>query len=132
MANDKDVVDKFVGDYLSDGNFDPNNPPSKKSWFPKAGVEMSIFGVDLLGQDMTTVIGAYAKVTISESDAKAAIEQAVYRVVGNDLVATDIELMPGLLCTEKLVLQQHGSVLHELEFSDGDKGKWICPSKPKA
>jgi hypothetical protein len=62
---------------------------------------------------------------------------AVYRAVAEDtLVAQDIELQPGLLCKETLVVirdaqQQRVAVEHRIEFSDGTAGVWLCPDAPK-
>jgi hypothetical protein len=131
MNDSEAIIDAFVGtDYESDGRWN-GSPPQHAAWFPVKGVRMTIFMVP-----MTEAGKAYAKVTISASPAKGAIEKALYRAVDEDtLVAQDIELQPGLFCKETLVVlrdaqQQRTAVEHRLEFSDGTSGVWLCPHAP--
>jgi hypothetical protein len=122
------IIDKFVGDYESDGNLQ-NVPAKYQQWFPGAGVRMTIYKVGMAqGGDK-----AYAKVTISQSPAKGVIEKTAYRVFDTDkLVGRDLEIATGLLLTtETLVLttdsQGKPAVKHDLVFADGLKGDWLCP-----
>jgi hypothetical protein len=131
MNDSEAIIDAFVGsDYVSNGDWN-GIPPQHAAWFPVKGVRMTIFKVP-----MTQAGKAYAKVTISASPAKGAIEKALYRAVDEDmLVAQDIELQPGLFCQETLVVvrdakQQRIAVEHRLEFSDGTSGIWLCPDSP--
>jgi hypothetical protein len=133
MSDKEAIIDAFVGnDYVSDGDWN-GIPAQHAAWFPVAGVRMTIFKVP-----MTQAGKAYAKVTISASPAKGAIEKALYRALDEDedtLVAQDIELQPGLFCKETLAVvrdaqQQPTAVEHRLEFSDGTKGIWLCPHAP--
>jgi hypothetical protein len=132
MKNNAAIVESFVGTYVSNGAWD-GNPADKASWFPQAGVTMTIKRVDITDLEGQPTGDAYAKVSISSSDAKEAIEQAAYRVVDeNTLRATNIELMPGLLMDEFLELQwdanqKRCAVKHTLKFSDGTQGAWVCP-----
>ena len=127
MSDNEAIVNEFVGsDYVSDGKWN-GVPIQHAAWFPVAGVRMTIYKVA-----MTQTGQAYAKVTISASPAKGAIEKAIYRTADDGtLVARDIELQPGLLCTETLRVQAD-AVKHELSFSDGSRGDWLCPHVPAA
>jgi hypothetical protein len=127
MSDSEAIVNGFVGsDYVSDGKWN-GVPLQHAAWFPVAGVKMTIYKVA-----MTQSGEAYAKVTISASPAKGSIEKAIYRAADDGtLVAQDIELQPGLLCTETLRVVADG-VKHELSFSDGSKGDWLCPHVPAA
>ena len=127
MSDSETIVNGFVGsDYVSDGKWN-GVPAQHAAWFPVEGVRMTIYKVA-----MTKDGQAYAKVTISASPAKGSIEKAIYRAEDDGtLVAKDIELQPGLLCTETLRVVANG-VRHELLFSDQTKGDWLCPHAPAA
>ena len=64
--------------------------------------------------------------------AKIAVERAVFRVDGDKLVATNMELNSGVLLTETLTMKTnangHKEMEHSLLFSDNCHGKWICES----
>jgi hypothetical protein len=122
------IIDKFVGDYESDGNLQ-NIPQKYQQWFPGKGVRMTIYKVGM-AQDVGK---AYAKVTISQSPAKGVMEKTVYRVLDIDkLVGQDLEIATGLLLTkETLVLattaEGQPAVRHDLLFGDNLTGDWLCP-----
>lgn len=130
--SDEDVVNKFVGNYEQrDENQIVNSDPAKIIYYPRNGVRLQIDKVlvtDKPGE-------AYAKIRISNDGgafaAKLALERAVFRVVGDTLVATDMELKAGTLLTETLTMtkydgQGHNEMLHSLKFSDDAHGTWIC------
>jgi hypothetical protein len=130
--SDEDVVNKFVGNYENkDEEKTHNDHPEKDPYYPREGVKLRIDMVRL-----TDVPGgAYAKVKVTDIggafSAKPALEHAVFRVVGNTLVATDMELKPGLLLTETMTMTKddglgHKEMKHALVFSDGKGGDWIC------
>jgi hypothetical protein len=122
--SDHDVIVQFVGRFVSDGTIEAISSNKHASWYPGARVELELFEVPILGTNE-----AYAKEVIDDHasafPAKHAIEAAVYRVDGNSLVARDIEVAPGLLVTETLTLR-NGDMVHSLQFSDGENGRWIC------
>jgi hypothetical protein len=122
--SDHDVISEFVGLFASDGLIESISSNAHASWYPGAGVMIEVFEVPIIGTN-----GAYAKEAIDDSlsalPVRLAIEAAVYRVVGNTLVARDIEVAPGLLLTETLTLR-NGDMVHSLSFSDGESGAWIC------
>jgi hypothetical protein len=132
--SDEDVVKKFVGDYeQQDEDKIKNDHPEKDPYYPRNGVKLRI---DLV--KLTDVPGrAYAKIKVTDPtgafSAKPAIENAVFLVAGDALVATDMELKPGLLLTETLTMtsgvgQVPKVMLHSLKFSDEKHGTWICKS----
>ena len=124
--SEESVIDGFVGNYVSDGNT-TSNDPAKIHYYPRPGVKLKLTKIP-----MTSGGGkAYAKIKIDPSgnpfDAKLAIERAVFKVYGNDLVADDIEIAPGLLVKETLTMDAAKKEMkHTLEFSDGHLGSWIC------
>ena len=122
--SDHDVIVQFVGKFVSDGAIEAISSNKHASWYPGAGVRLELFEVSILGTN-----DAYAKEVIDDLDsafpAKSAIEAAVYRVNGSVLVARDIEVAPGLLVTETLTMR-NGDMVHSLQFSDGENGRWIC------
>jgi hypothetical protein len=132
MSDSIKVINRFVGKYVAEELTDPVTPQNKKKWVPKAGVAMEIVRHDLKSPDGSAIVGAYAKVKLST---QPAIEDAIYRVVDERLIASNIELETGLLLTETLRLmkftdasgKERVGVEHNLQFSDGDQGRWICP-----
>ena len=131
MSNEgSSEVDKFVGNFVSDGDWN-GKPEHMASWFPTKGIAMTIVRIDVLDLKGKPV-NAYAKVTISSSPAKRAIETAVYRLENGNLVARNIELHAGLLVDETLVAlvdpnsKAVTGIRHDLEFSDGTAGRWTC------
>lgn len=130
--SDESVVDTFVGNYEQrDENKIVNSDPPKIIYYPKNGVRLKIEKVLLTGKPGE----AYAKIRVSNDGgafaAKLALERAVFRVAGNTLVATDMELEAGTLLTETLTMtkddgQGNKEMTHSLQFSDGAHGTWIC------
>lgn len=122
--SDLGVIAGFAGQFASDGTIEVLSSNKHASWYPGAGVKLELYAVPIAGTN-----DAYAKEVIDDSasafPAKEAIEAAVYRVVGDSLVARDIEVAPGLLLTETLTLR-NGDMVHSLQFSDGESGRWIC------
>jgi hypothetical protein len=127
--SDENVIDRFVGKYESDG-LKSNSDPNKRDYYPAKGVKLEIEKIPMTGKAGE----AYAKVRVTNGDtfnAKLTLQRAIFRVVGNSLVAKDLELQAGLLFTETLTitkddLQGNKEMLHELSFSDGALGTWIC------
>src|SRR3954452_12989564 len=122
--SDHDIIIQFVGHFVSDGTIEAISSNKHASWYPGAGVKLELFEVSILCKK-----DAYAKEVIDDSGsafpAKVAIEDAVYKVEGAALVARDIEVSRGLLLTETLTLHA-GDMVHSLQFSDGETGRWIC------
>jgi hypothetical protein len=134
MTNDEAVIKPFVGTFWSTDEWSPGNNLDNRSWYPRPGVKLVVDEVKIKNKE-GQVTGAYAKVRVSESDAKAAIEQAVYRVQGDKLVAENVELNAGLLLNETLEMiyddsHQPVGMKHHLEFSDAWQGTWICKTFP--
>ena len=122
--SDHDVIIQFVGNFVSDGTIEAISSNKHASWYPGAGVKLGLYEVPILGTK-----DAYAKEIIDDSasafPAKHAVQAAVYRVDGTSLVGRDIEVAPGLLVTETLTMRKDDMV-HSLQFSDGENGRWIC------
>ncbi len=122
--SDHQVIAGFAGRFESDGTIESMSSNKHASWYPGAGVKLELYEVPITGTHQS-----YAKEVIDDSasafPAKEAIEAAVYRVDGNRLIASDIEVAPGLLLTETLTLR-NGDMVHSLQFSDGESGSWIC------
>jgi hypothetical protein len=134
VMSDASVIEMFVGNYeQKDEDKIENSDPNKLLYYPRNGVRLTIEKVLLLNGKNEE---AYAKMRISNGEtftAKLASERAVFRVVGETLVATDMELSPGSLITETLTMTKndgkgHKEMLHSLKFSDGQHGTWICKS----
>ena len=127
---DLDVIKKFVGDDGKENKYEvrddlktENKHPEKEPYYPRVGVKLTLEVrklVDVPG-------GAYVKIDVTKGTwgAKDPVEQAVFRVVGNTLVA-DMEVDSGVLLTETLTMLANGHMEHALLFSDGKRGKWIC------
>jgi hypothetical protein len=126
--SDSTVIDQFVGNYESDGVI-TNVDPKKRIYYPVKGVKLNV-----KKQLVDGVEGkAYAKITIlpgEEFEGKMKLEQAVFRVLDDDLIADTIEIQPGLLLQERLTMQKNSNgkkeMKHTLRFSDGSLGTWIC------
>jgi hypothetical protein len=124
--SDETVIDGFVGEFVSDGNSNSQDP-KKLQYYPKPGVKLKLKKVP-----MTSGGGrAYAKIKIDPNgkpfDAKLALERAVFKVSDEKLVADDIEVSPGLLLKETLTMNAETKEMkHTLQFSDGALGSWIC------
>lgn len=123
--SDSDVIQRFVGKFHSDGN--PTNEHAKNAqYYPKPGVNLSLEPVDLEG----TAGKAYAKIRIEPGPVsfggKLALERAVFRVENDTLVARDMEASPGLLIVETLTIDSARRMTHQLKFSDGTLGSWVC------
>lgn len=127
--SDETVVDKFVGDYEQrDEKKIENTFPEKETYYPRLGVKLRLEKRRLSGVPG----GAYAKIVVTGGtwSAKDAVEAAIFRVVDNTLVATNMELESGLLLTETLTMKTNAQgkkeMEHSLVFSDTCHGKWIC------
>jgi hypothetical protein len=123
--SDSDVIDRFVGNFRSMGT-GTSNDPDKAQYYPRAGVRLRLDRIMLTGN---TGGKAYAKIKIDPDGepfgGARALERAVFRVENDTLVAHDIEVNPGLLLVETLTMGPTG-MTHELKFSDGALGTWIC------
>lgn len=126
--SDATVIDEFVGDYESDGQT-TSDSADKAPYYPRKGVKLKLDKVPVTDVDG----GAYAKIRIKPDGepfgGKLALERAVFRVHGAELVAEDMELAPGMLLTETLKMKNVNGkkeMTHTLNFSDGSLGTWIC------
>src|SRR4030095_6918877 len=120
--SDSTVIDDFVGEYQSDGKT-TSTRQDKLQYYPREGAKMALEKVVLSGVSG----GAYAKIRIKPDGApfgaKLALERAVFRVHGDDLVAEAIEIAPGMLLKETLKMTESVNgkkeMTHTLSFSDG-------------
>lgn len=126
--SDSTVIDDFVGEYQSDG-VTTSSHPDKNPYYPRKGVKLKLDKVPLIGAGDK----AYAKIKIKPDGepfgGKLALERAVFRVQGDDLVAQGMEIAPGMLLTEKLTMKTVNGkkeMTHTLSFSDGSLGTWVC------
>jgi hypothetical protein len=130
--SDLDVIKKFVGNdgkknkyEVRDDKKTVNTHKEKEPYYPREGVK-----IELEVQKLVDVAGgAYVKIVVTKGSwgAKNQVEQAVFRVSGpSSLVATDMEVDSGTLLTETLTMMANGHMKHELLFSDGKRGSWIC------
>ncbi|MBB6093783.1 hypothetical protein HNQ60_002664 [Povalibacter uvarum] len=126
--SDDTTIEKFLGDYVSGGEWF-SSLSSHNGWFPPAGVELKF----ILGDDDKS-----AKVIVTVqgdlSDAvKEAIERATYVPKDGKLTAQVGHGSVGILETLRMEGEQQSKTMHHmLQFSDGEVGYWICPSKPKS
>ena len=124
--SDHGVIARFVGKYVSDGQIVESSDPDKVAYYPGKGVQLTLIEFPL------SEAKAYAKINDpsgAQWGGARALERAIFRVEGESLVAENIELAPGSLLKEKLVMNEDASMSHLLEFSDAQHGQWIC--KPK-
>jgi hypothetical protein len=135
--SDSTVIDKFVGEYESDGVITPSSPADdKKPYYPKKGVKLVLDKLRIEDDkgNPDREGKAYAKIRIKPDGApfgpKVALERAVFRVHEGKLIADNIELAPGSLLTETLEMTENSNgkkeMKHTLNFSDGGLGTWVC------
>ena len=134
--SDSTVIDNFVGDFESDGVITPTNPAAdKRQYYPEEGVKLALDKVLIHDKNGNPDPDgkAYAKIRIKPGlvsfGPKLAVERAVFMVHGNKLIAESIELAPSTLLTETLTMETVNGkkqMKHELKFSDGSLGTWVC------
>jgi hypothetical protein len=123
--SDTEVIKRFLGKFHSDG-LPSNEDPKHAQYYPKPGVNLSLEQVALDG----AAGKAYVKIRIEPGPVsfggKLALERAVFRVENDTLVARDMEVLPGLLVVETLTIDKARRMTHQLSFSDGSLGSWVC------
>ena len=122
--SEEEVINRFVGDYVANGQFQSPRP-AKDPWFPPKGLKLNLIKVDL-GDGQ---LGAKVRLEPppnSHFQGKDAIEAATYRVKDGNLFAEKLAFRPDLTVDE--TLEMDGQImLHKVRFSDGEEGDWTCP-----